>query len=107
MKNQVFKNNLLAIYLSLVAFITMPLFASTQTQSGAAVNQEGITLKQIQWKSEQQVRSLMGDPDSIKGPVGTHAAYTLWHYPNVAVAFANKRVFHLFRKDSLRKLQLE
>jgi len=61
---------------------------------------------QVRWKSESQVRDLLGNPNSIHGPVGTHASYTLWKYDDFTVAFANNRAFHLFDKDSLKKLEL-
>ena len=57
----------------------------------------------IRWKSESQVRSLYGDPNSIQGPIGTFASYTLWKYDDFTIAFANNRAFHYFDKNSLRK----
>jgi len=62
---------------------------------------------EIRWKSENQVRELYGEPVSVHGPVGTHASYILWKYDNYTVAFANNRAFHLFKNDSLTKLQLD
>ncbi|MFT5572170.1 MAG: hypothetical protein ACI9FR_001091 [Cryomorphaceae bacterium] len=64
-------------------------------------------IAEVRWKSESQVRALYGEPKSISSPVGTHASYTMWKYEDFTVAFANKRAFHLFDKDSLKKLQLE
>lgn len=65
-------------------------------------------VKDIRWKSESQVRSQYGEPNSVQGPIGTHASYTLWKYDNFTVAFANNRAFHLFNKDSLtRTVELE
>ena len=66
-----------------------------------AVNAQSV--EQIRWKSESQVRALHGEPNSIQGPIGTHASYTLWKYDNFSIAFANNRAFHLFDKNSLRK----
>lgn len=60
-------------------------------------------VEQVRWKSESQVRSLFGEPNSIQGPIGTHASYTLWKYDGFTIAFANNRAFHLFNKNSLRK----
>ena len=61
----------------------------------------------VRWKSEEQVRQILGDPLSSTPPVGTHATYTLWKYENFTVAFANSRAFHLFDKNSLRRFALE
>ncbi len=63
-------------------------------------------LQEIRWKSETQIRSLLGEPESIRGPIGTHASYELWHYAEFTVAFANERVFHMFKKDSLTKPEM-
>ncbi|MFT7524898.1 MAG: hypothetical protein ACI9LY_000030 [Arenicella sp.] len=63
-------------------------------------------LQEIRWKSESQIRSLLGEPESIRGPIGTHASYELWGYAEFTVAFANERVFHMFKKDSLTKLEI-
>ena len=92
MTNQTFKSFLLAMALAYSASV------------GA---QQKVDLEQIRWKSEAQVRSLLGDPISVHGPIGTHASYTLWKYENVTVAFANQRAFHVFAKDSLKKIVLE
>jgi hypothetical protein len=64
-------------------------------------------ISEIRWKNESQVRALYGEPKSISNPVGTHATYTMWKYGDFTVAFANNRAFHLFKKDSLKKFQLE
>ncbi len=64
-------------------------------------------IEQIRWKSTDQVRAVYGEPETISSPVGIHASYTLWKYPNFTVAFANNRAFHLFSKDSLKKLVIE
>jgi len=61
----------------------------------------------VRWKSEEQVRQILGEPLSSTPPVGTHATYTLWKYENFTVAFANSRAFHLFDKNSLRRFALE
>ena len=62
---------------------------------------------QIRWKSENQVREILGDPQTITPPVGTHATYTLWKYDGFTVAFANSKAFHLYRTDRMRKMQLD
>ena len=59
------------------------------------------SLNDVKWKDQQQVRNLFGEPQKIRGPVGTHANYSLWEYSDFTVAFSNQRAFHLFRKDSL------
>ncbi len=64
-------------------------------------------VEEVRWKSESQVRELYGEPNTVHGPVGTHASYMLWKYDDYTIAFANNRAFHLFKKDSLTKLQLE
>ena len=74
--------------------------------AGASIAQQNVDLEQIRWKSESQVRSLLGEPASIHGPIGTHASYTLWKYEGFTIAFANQRAFHLFDQDSLRKIEL-
>lgn len=63
-------------------------------------------INDIRWKSESQVRATLGEPISITPPVGTHASYTLWKYDNFTVAFANNKAFHLFDKNSLKKIEL-
>ena len=63
-------------------------------------------IQDIRWKSASQVRAILGEPISITSPVGTHATYTMWRYPNFTVAFSNNKAFHLFRNDSLTKFQL-
>lgn len=64
-------------------------------------------VEEIRWKTEQQVRELYGEPNTVHGPIGTHASYILWKYDDYTIAFANSRAFHLFKNDSLTKLQLE
>lgn len=64
-------------------------------------------LAELRWKSESQVKLLLGEPSSVHGPKGTHASYVLWKYDNMTVAFSNGRVFHVFQPDSLRKIGLE
>ena len=61
---------------------------------------------QIRWKNEAQVRAILGEPQSITSPVGTHASYTMWKYPSYTVAFSNGKAFHLFDKNSLRKFKI-
>lgn len=67
---------------------------------------EAPDLQEIRWKSESQIRALLGEPESVRGPIGTHASYELWKYPDFTVAFANERVFHMFKKDSLTKFEI-
>ena len=55
------------------------------------------------WQSPDQVRAGLGEPNSVRLPVGTHATYTLWEYEQVIVAFANERVIHVFDKNALHK----
>ena len=102
MKNQVFNKALASMVLIFALFgVSFAVLAQSQP------TQDSISLQQVQWKSEQQVRDMLGEPISIKGPVGTHASYVLWQYSDVTIAFSNKRVFHLFRNDSLHKLVLD
>jgi hypothetical protein len=63
-------------------------------------------INDIRWKSEAQVKAVLGEPNSVSTPIGTHASYTLWQYNDFTVAFANNRAFHLFGKNSLQKLNL-
>ena len=63
-------------------------------------------IDRIRWKSTEQVRVILGEPQSITSPVGTHASYTMWRYNNYTVAFANGKAFHLFGKNSLRNVDL-
>lgn len=51
---------------------------------------------QIRWKTEAEVRAILGEPNLITAPVGTHKTYTLWEYGTFTVAFSNKRAFHLW-----------
>ncbi len=64
-------------------------------------------IDQIRWKSEEQVRAILGEPQSVTPPIGTHASYTMWKYQEYTVAFANGKAFHLFNKNSLRKFELQ
>ena len=81
----------------LTIFIAAPLSAQLRD----------IQLDEVRWKDEAHVRSLLGDPNSVHGPSGTHASYVLWKYDNLTVAFSNGRVFHIFAPDSLKKMALE
>jgi len=83
-----------ALIITFIAALLSPNLSSAQS------------IEQIRWKSEEQVRRILGEPQSTTGPVGTHANYTIWEYPEFKVAFANKRAFHLFHKDSLKKLSI-
>jgi len=82
-------------------------FAVASTNLLTTPNLYAQDVDDIRWKSENQVRDLYGEPNTVHGPVGTHASYSLWKYDDYTVAFANNRAFHLFKKDSLTKLQLE
>lgn len=67
---------------------------------------EAPDIQEIRWKSESQVRALLGEPESVRGPIGTFASYKLWNYTDFTVAFANERVFHMFKNDSLTKFEI-
>ena len=89
-------------YLLMLSVVTSVLvFGVAHGQNG------GVQIEQVRWKSESDVRELMGEPETVHGPIGTHANYVLWKYADVTVAFANGRVFHLFDKDSLKKFELD
>ena len=70
--------------------------------SGTLNAQQIPTVEQIKWKSEAQIREMLGEPQSTQGPIGTHATYSLWQYPDFTVAFSNQRAIHVFDKDSLK-----
>lgn len=92
-----FSENLLkpvGVLISLLMLSLLPSVAAAQD------------INQIRWKSEEQVRQILGEPISMTSPVGTHATYTLWKYDGYTVAFANSKAFHLFRTDSLNKMEL-
>ncbi len=71
--------------------LTLLVSAVVQVQSAQAQSRE-----QIRWKTEAQVRAILGEPNSVTAPVGTHKSYTLWKYETFTVAFSNKRAFHLW-----------
>lgn len=71
----------------------------------SAVNAQEVN--DIRWKSESQVRAILGEPLSATSPVGTHASYTLWRYDGFTVAFANNKAFHLFKNNSLDRIDLD
>ena len=77
----------------------------TAQDNGSSIDSQAL-LTDLRWKSEEQVRAQLGDPDSVRGPIGTHASYQLWDYPEFSVAFANNRAFHLFDKNSLHRMEL-
>jgi len=64
------------------------------------------SVEQIRWKSESQVREILGEPQSTTPPVGTHAEYTLWTYDTFMVAFANSKAFHLFTPAGQQQYEL-
>lgn len=86
-------------------FIAKMSFAVTALLSASLVSAQ--SLEQIRWKGEDKVREILGEPQSTRGPVGTHASYTMWEYPEYTVAFANKKAFHMFRRNSLKKMSIE
>jgi len=49
-------------------------------------------IQDIRWKSESQVRAILGNPQSVSQPVGTHATYTMWRYADFTVAFSNNTI---------------
>jgi hypothetical protein len=79
----------------------MMLFSGMVTQAFSQ------NIDQIRWKSEDQVREVLGEPLTVTSPVGTHATYTLWKYERYTIAFADGKAFHLFDKDSLTKFELQ
>ena len=95
--NQWFKNTF-----QIFSVATLVIWSSIGT-----VYAEQRDIEQIRWKSEAQVRSILGNPKSIQGPIGTHASYTLWKYDDFTVAFANNRAFHMFEHSSLQKFVLD
>lgn len=90
---KILKNGLVSL-LTLAAVLALSNSASAQN------------INDIRWKSEAQVKAVLGEPNSVSNPVGTHASYTLWQYDNFTVAFANNRAFHMFNKDSLQRMEL-
>ena len=83
------------------ATLGLCLFAATASQALAQ------SVEQIRWKSTSQVRAILGEPENVTSPVGTHASYVLWSYQNFTVAFANGKAFHLFKKNSLNNLSID
>jgi len=92
---------------SFLLFVTLLTSTPSSAQENNYSSNPAVNLDDIRWKSESQVRALLGDPQSIRGPIGTHASYQLWEYQGFSVAFSNNRAFHLFDEGSLRKLVLE
>ena len=88
-----------------IAIVFSMLFAAFANQAMAQSTAE--YLDQLRWKSADQVRAVLGEPLSETPPVGTHATYTMWQYEKCTVAFANGSAFHVFDKNSLRRLDLE
>ncbi|MGK0374705.1 MAG: hypothetical protein ACJA2E_001177 [Arenicella sp.] len=86
------KNQMLMQKVALAVILCACFLSSAMAQS----------VDQVRWKSAEQVRVILGEPQSVTSPVGTHASYTMWKYENYTVAFANGRAFHLFKKNSLR-----
>lgn len=60
----------------------------------------------IRWKSADNVRAMYGEPQSVRGPIGTHASYTMWSYDGFVVAFANDKAFHLFSTAAADSMDL-
>lgn len=46
--------------------------------------------------SISKVRSILGNPLSIRGPAGTVREYQLWKYEGYMVAFTNNQLSHVF-----------
>ena len=82
-------------------------FAVTLALVGFSSTLQAQNINDIRWKSESHVRSVYGEPNSIQGPIGTHASYQLWKYDGFTVAFSNNRAFHLFSTGSSVELQEE
>ena len=80
--------------------LSLGLFIATSSQALAQ------NVEQIRWKSTAQVRAILGEPENVSSPVGTHASYVLWSYQDFTVAFSNGKAFHLFTKDSLKKISV-
>lgn len=80
------------MFVKLIAAITLCFSVST------AFAETHPRINEIRWKSEDQVRSILGEPNQVRGPIGTHAQYELWTYSDFTVAFANNRAFHMFGK---------
>ena len=70
----------------------------------SAVNAQDVT--EVRWKSADKVRAMYGEPQNVRGPIGTHASYTLWSYDGFIVAFANEKAFHLFNTATSESLNL-
>ena len=68
------------------------------------VNAQNVS--EVRWKSADKVRAMYGEPQSVRGPIGTHASYTLWSYDGFVVAFANERAFHLFNTSAGKSINL-
>ncbi len=51
---------------------------------------------ELRWKNMANVKAILGEPLSKKGPVGTVRDYHIWKYENCIVAFTNGRVTHAF-----------
>jgi len=88
-----------------IAIVSSVLFGVLANQAMAQTAAE--YLDQLRWKNTDQVRAVLGEPLSTTPPVGTHATYTMWQYEKCTVAFANGSAFHVFDKNSLRRIDLE
>jgi len=87
--------------------VKSPLICLTIVLASLFVNHaQAQTIEQVKWKDKEEVRQLYGEPENVRGPIGTHASYIIWEYPKFSVAFANDKAIHLFRKDSLKKVVL-
>ena len=85
----------------LITLVTVWLLAASAVEASELPDRE-----QLRFRSQSYVTAKLGEPDNKSTPIGTHAEYTLWYYPNFVVAFANGRVIHLFAKDSLHRITL-
>lgn len=70
----------------------------------SAVNAQDVN--EVRWKSADKVRAMYGEPQTVRGPIGTHANYTLWSYDGFIVAFANEKAFHLFNTAAGESMNL-
>ena len=83
--------------------LLLGLMCVASSSSVFAQNSVEQRLSELRWKSESTVKSSLGEPASIRGPIGTHASYALWNYEDLTVAFADGRVFHVFNSYSMNK----
>ena len=90
------------LYTTLRAMLVLATFL----QAAALTASELPNLDEFRFRSDSFVLERLGEPQRRSEAIGTHASYSLWTYPNFTVAFANRRVIHVFSKDSLRRVEL-